>query len=166
MKYLSPFMLEFRVPTTASLVNKPSKIATVGGRSFSSKPMGQNTSVPPRRAEIQQPTRHGAEWAVSGVSNDFSRFVVLFEVARSSFAAVALIAGGDVFQLAFGKYRLHFDLPAAGAEELLCNHVDPSILANFCHNVSSSSFSMFSFNTGVSKAQFPTLTEWKSPCPP
>jgi hypothetical protein len=46
-------------------------------------------------------------------------YIVLVKVAWSSFAAVALVADGDVFQLAFGKYRFHLDLPSAGAEELL-----------------------------------------------
>ncbi len=64
--------------------------------------------------------------------------LLVFEVAGSAFAAVALVAGGDAFQLAFGKYWFHLDLPATGAEELLCNHVHPSIFADFSHSFSSS----------------------------
>ena len=116
--------------------------------------------------KIQQPTRHWAGWAVRGTSNDLLRSFVLVEVAWSSFAAVALVADGKVFQLAFGKYRFHLDLPSAGAEKLLCNHVDPSVLANFRHMFSSSSISKILFRYGLPCARSPILTEWKSTCPP
>jgi hypothetical protein len=91
--------------------------------------------------------------------------VVLFEVAGSSFAAVALVADSQVFQLALGKYRFHLDLPPAGAEELLCNHVDSSVFANFCHMFSSSLISKLMLHSGFRKAQSPILTEWDLACP-
>jgi hypothetical protein len=57
----------------------------------------------------------------------------LLEIARSAFAAVALVAGGEVLQLSFGEDGFHLDLPAAGTEKLLRSDIHASVLADFGH---------------------------------
>jgi hypothetical protein len=75
----------------------------------------------------------------------------LIEVAGPSLAAVALVAGGNILEFAFGEHGFHLHFPAAGAEELLCDNVDPSVFADFCHSFSSFFLSCF-FSSGFRSA--------------
>jgi hypothetical protein len=64
----------------------------------------------------------------------FTGVYILFEIGRTPFKPLALLAFGNILHLAVLEEGFHFNFPPARAEKFLCRAGSTAVLTGLCHN--------------------------------